>query len=307
MHKLFLVFFIAITGFLPQCDKHQASIVSQGGSGEAAKEIALPTHKASHYTLPDSLSFAGETVPLDDTEVRERLIRELMAHSYLHGMMLMNLRRAGRWKPMLTKVLKKQGIPEDFFYLAVAESNLDNNAISYKNAVGMWQFLRDTGREFGLEIRADMDQRRHPEKATEAACRYLNKSYKKFNNWTLVAAAYNRGNRATQNALDDQKVDNYYDLYLTEESYRYVFRIIAIKLIMENPESYGFTIDAEDIQQPFSYKKVELKASIPHLPDFAIQQGTNYKMVKYMNPWLGLGTYTLNIPKGKSYSIWLPK
>lgn len=275
--------------------------------GEGAASDTVFKQKVVHFPLPKTLEFAGEQVPLEDEEVAERLERELTANSYLHGSTLLILRRESRWKPMILERLKAHGIPEDFFYLAVAESNLSNTAVSVSQAVGMWQLLEPTAEELGLQVGNKIDQRMDPFLATEAACLYLKQSFEKFGNWTLVAAAFNRGKTGIAEALAAQKVENYYDLYLNEESYRYLFRILAMKLILQSPESYGFRILPQDRYQPWKIRTITIDSSQPHLPDFAHLQGVTYKTLKQYNPWLGIGSYELPVPKGKTFQVYLPE
>ena len=198
---------------------------------------------------------------------------------------------------------EEHGIPEDFKYLPLIESNL-MNVISHRNAVGYWQILKSSGQELGLEITDEVDERYDPLKATEAACKYLKKAYKKFGSWTMVAASYNRGMSGMQRALDDQSVDNYYDLYLNDETSRYVFRILAIKEIAENPLRYGFHIEPEHLYTQEPLKHIEVDETVRDLVDFAKSQGTNYKLLKRHNPWLR--EEKLTVKKGKSYLIALP-
>lgn len=256
--------------------------------------------------LPDSLAFAGESVPLKDQEIRERLDKELVINAYMHSATVLVIKEAARWKKMITDKLKENNIPEDFFYLAVAESKLSNNAISSRNAVGMWQFMEETAKEYGLEVNDYIDQRRDPELSTVAACKYLTNAYKQFGNWTLVAASYNRGMMGVQNAISMQKVQSYYDLYLTEESYRYVFRILAIKTILENPEDYGFSATEMEMYTPWKYTSLVIESSITDLPAFALSQQTTYKELRRLNPWITGKDYQLIFKAGKKYDLRIP-
>jgi membrane-bound lytic murein transglycosylase D len=255
------------------------------------------------FALPKEISFANEKMPLDIIEVRERLDRELQINCYLHSSTIFLMKRANRWLPQIEKILKDYNIPEDFKYLPLIESNLVN-AISPKEAVGFWQILKDSGKEFGLEVTNEVDERYDPIRATEAACRYLNKAYQKFGNWTLVAASYNRGMSGIQRALEDQDVDNYYDLYLNEETSRYVFRIAAIKEIFENPSKYGFKIDKRLLYPQEETRSLIVKESISDLVSFAKKHGSTYKDLKRLNPWLRSDALTV---KNKTYTILLPK
>lgn len=258
---------------------------------------------AVSFDVPEGITFAGEPVPLDIPDVRERLDKELQINVYFHSNTIFLIKRANRWLPQMEKILKEHGIPEDFMYLPLIESNL-LNAVSPKHAVGYWQILEDSGRELGLEISREVDERYDPLKATEAACKYLRRAYNKFQNWTIVAASYNRGMAGMQRALDDQKVDSYYDLYLNEETSRYVFRILAIKEIIRNPEKYGFFIRQKHLYKEEPLRYVEVNETIRDLVDFAKDHGTNYKLLKRHNPWLR--QEKLTIKNGKSYLIALP-
>ena len=261
-----------------------------------------------HFTarsldLPDSLYFAGERVPLEVPDVRERLDRELHINSYWHNNTIFLIKKANRWFPQMERILKEYGIPDDFKYLTAIEGSFRND-ISYKNAVGFWQFLKPAGKEFGLEINQEIDERYDPIKSTEAACKYLKRSYKKLGNWTLAAASYNRGVRGMQRALQNQEVDNYYDLLLNEETSRYVFRILAIKEIIEHPKKYGFHIEEDHLYDEEPLRYVEVKQTINDLVRFAHDHGINYKELKRYNPWLRKDRLTVR--NGKSYKIAIP-
>jgi membrane-bound lytic murein transglycosylase D len=258
---------------------------------------------AVSFKVPTKMTFADEPVPLHIPDVHERLDKELQINCYLHSNTIFLMKRANRWLPQMQKIMEKHGIPEDFKYLPLIESNL-MNVISHRDAVGYWQILKSSGTELDLEITDEVDERYDPIKATEAACKYLKKAYKKFGNWTMVAASYNRGMSGMQRALDDQSVDSYYDLYLNDETSRYVFRILAIKEIAENPLRYGFHIEPDHLYKQEPLKYVEIDETVKDLVDFAKAQGTNYKLLKRHNPWLREGRLT--VKKGKSYRIALP-
>lgn len=259
---------------------------------------------AISFDVPKQATFAGEKVPLEIPDVRERLDKELQINCYLHSNTIFLIKRAHRWLPQMEEILRKHDIPDDFKYLPLIESNL-LNVTSPKNAVGYWQILKDSGKELGLEITNEVDERYDPLKATEAACKYLRKAYKKFGSWTIVAASYNRGMGGMQRALDDQQVDTYYDLYLNDETSRYVFRLLAIKEIVTNPLKYGFKIDSRHLYQEEPLRYVEVNETIKDLVGYAKVQGTNYKLLKRHNPWLREDRLT--VKKGKTYQIALPK
>jgi len=253
--------------------------------------------------VPKTMIFAGEEVPLNIPDVFERFDRELHINSYMHNSTIFIMKRAGRWLPQIEPILKANGIPDDFKYQALIESALLND-VSPRGAVGFWQIMEPAGKELGLEIRDEVDERYDPLKATEAACRYLKKAHQKFGNWTLVAASYDRGMSGLDRALDNQKVKNYYDLFLNDETSRYVFRILALKEIMEHPAKYGFNIGERYTYKPEPIRYVEVNATVKDLIDFSIANGTSYKLLKRLNPWLR--EERLTVKKGRNYKIALP-
>lgn len=277
----------------------------QPGAGAASDyPAAMEVRYGAHaLPIPDSLFFAGERVPLEQFDVYERLDREILVNTYWQSQTLLFFKRANRWFPMMEKILGEEGVPLDFKYLALIESGL-MNVVSPAGAAGYWQIMQATGRELGLEVNADIDERYHVEKATRAACRYLKDSKKRFGSWTLAAAAYNMGNGGATRALGNQSVLNYYDLHLNEETSRYVFRILAIKLIMENPARYGFHFGPSDLYQPLSYTTVTVNTTIENLVAFALEHNTNYKELRLHNPWMR--TYKLPNASRRNYEIKIP-
>ena len=273
------------------------------GSVLPVQEIPATAFVAKPFRIPTEMSFAGEPVPLHINDVRERLDRELQINSYLHSSTLFIIKRANRWLPEFEKILKENGIPEDFKYLPLIESALLNQ-VSPKEAVGFWQIIKSAGKIYDLEITKEVDERYDPIKSTNAACLYLKDAHRKFGSWTLAAASYNRGMTGMQKALDNQKVDSYYDLFLNDETSRYIFRMLAMKEILENPLKYGFVLSEEELYQPEAVRYIEVKESIKSLVNFSLAQGTNYKTLKRLNPWLR--DEELTIKKGKSYRIALP-
>jgi len=253
--------------------------------------------------LPKELSFAGERVPLEIPDVRERLDREMHINTYWHSSTIFLIKHAHRWLPQIEKILKENGVPDDFKYLTAIEGGFINQ-VSPANAVGFWQIKKDAGKENGLEITREVDERYDPLKSTEAACKYLKKAYEKFGNWTNAAASYNRGMAGLQRAIDDQKVDSYYDLMLNEQTSRYVFRILAIKEIIEHPAKYGFDIDKHHLYNQEKLRYVEVDKDIDDLVEFAKEQGINYKLLKRHNPWLREDH--LDVNRKKSYKIAIP-
>ncbi len=249
--------------------------------------------------------FAGESVPMHNFDVRERLDRELLINTYWHATTLLHIKSAYKYFPMMEKVLADNNMPDDFKYLAVAESSL-RNAVSPAGAKGVWQFVKGTAEYYGLEINDEVDERYHIEKATEAACKYLSDYKKQFGNWTLAAAAYNMGGPRLKREMEAQRAKNYYDLNLNEETSRYVFRLIAIKEIMKNPRDFGFYLEEDDGYAPLGdYKMVEVNTPIESLYDFATSHGITYRMLKVYNPWL-ISTKLTNKAR-KTYQIKIPK
>jgi len=257
----------------------------------------------NHVYLPNNLNFCDEKVPLSIIDVKERLDREMTVNINLHSGTTLIIKRANRYFPIIEPILKKNGIPDDFKYLAVIESAL-TNATSSAGAKGFWQFMPETAKEYNLEVTESIDERYNVEKATEAACKYLKKSYAKFGNWTLVAASYNRGMAGMQKSIDAQGVNDYYDLLLTEETSRYVFRILALKEIMQNSSKYGFQLPKDVLYSPIKTKEITINEDIPDLAKYALEQGINYKILKLHNPWMR-DTY-LSITPEKEYIIQIP-
>ncbi|MBN1187346.1 MAG: lytic transglycosylase domain-containing protein [Bacteroidales bacterium] len=275
-------------------------------SGDTPPEYKNDFHKRySIYALalPDSLTFADEEVPLQNIDVREALDKELLVNTYWQSHTILLIKRANKYFPIIEPILKQQGLPNDFKYLAVAESDL-TNAISPSNAVGVWQFLEATGKEYGLEIGNEVDERYHLEKSTIAACKYFRESYAKYKNWTLVAASYNMGKNGLDQQLEKQLQDSYYDLLLNDETSRYVYRILALKLILTNPVHYGFKIDNTDMYNEIPSYEVEIDSSIENIAEFAKVYNTNYKIIKKLNPWLR--NSALKVEPGEKYTIKIP-
>ena len=268
-----------------------------------AGEDVLHPLPAISFAIPKQISFAAESAPLNIPDVRERLDKELQINCYTHSNTIFLMKRANRWLPQMEKILRDYGIPDDFKYLPLIESNL-LNVTSPRDAVGYWQILKTSGRELGLEITDEVDERYDPLKATVAACKYLKTAYSKFGNWTLAAASYNRGMGGLQRAISDQEVKSYYDLYLNDETSRYVFRLLAIKEIIENPKRYGFTVSPEHLYPEEQLRYIEVDETIKDLVSFSLKQGINYKLLKRYNPWLREDRLT--IKKGQKYRIALP-
>ncbi|MHC1707041.1 MAG: lytic transglycosylase domain-containing protein [Bacteroidales bacterium] len=253
--------------------------------------------------LPDKLTFAGEEVPMDVFWVREAYDREILTNTYWHSSTFLMLKRTTRYFPVIEPILKKNGIPDDFKYLALAESNF-TNSVSPAGATGFWQFLKGTGKEYGLEVTEEVDERYHLEKATEAACKYFLEAYRKFGNWTLAAAAYNAGMDNIAKPAAMQKGTSYYELLLNQETTRYIFRILAIREICSDPENYGFYLRDKDYYPPVPLNDLVIDTSIHDLATFALSKGINYKILKEFNPWLRKNT--LLKKAHKSYTIKIP-
>ncbi len=259
--------------------------------------------RSNDIEFTEDLTFAGERVPLEMFNIRERYERELLSTCYFHSNTMLLVKRSSRWFPVIEPILKKYGIPEDFKYLCVAESTL-TNAVSPAGAVGFWQFMEATGKEYGLEINKEVDMRYNVEMETEAACRYFLKSYEIYHNWTLVAASFNAGTRRLSKFLKEQKVHSYYDLLLSDETERYIFRILAFKTILSNPEKYGIYVSKSLEYQPFKYKTVIVTESVDSWADFALEHDITYKLLKIFNPWLR--SKSLKVRKGEVYEIKIP-
>lgn len=255
--------------------------------------------------LPESVTFADEEVPLKYFDVRESLDRELLVNSNYHSQTILYLKKAPRYFSIIEPILKQNDIPEDFKYLALAESGFQEKIVSAAGAVGIWQFMKSAALENGLEINSEVDERYHIEKSTVAACNYLKNAYRKYGNWTMVAASYNAGISGINRQTEIQDSDNYYDLLLNDETSRYVFRIISLKLIMENPEKYGFKVTDGEKYPVFNTKNIELKGKVDSFADYARTLGINYKILKYFNPWLRQ-SYLKNVAN-KTYILKVPE
>ena len=260
-------------------------------------------YKVHALHVPDEVIFAGERMQLDEADLRERMDKELLVNTYWQSNTILMIKRAHKFFPQIEKILKEEGVPDDFKYLALIESGLEN-VTSSAGAKGFWQIMRATGRELGLEVNSNVDERYHVELATRTACTYLKKAKERLGSWTLAAASYNRGMAGIQRLLTKQQVDNYYDLLLGTETKRYMFRILAVKAIVESPDRYGFFIDEAQMYTPLEYRTVEVDTAIGNIARFSKQMGVNYKTMKLYNPWL-LQNH-LNNKSRKLYHIALP-
>jgi hypothetical protein len=275
--------------------KHQKVTQSPGQNEQYYRIVSLP--------IPDTISFAGEEVPLDLFYVREALDRELLVNTYWHSSTLLLIKKSYRYFPLFDSILASHHIPSDFKYIAVIESGL-SNVISPAGATGFWQLMKGTAKDYGLEVDNDIDERYDVEKSTIAACAYLQKSYERYGNWTLSAASYNVGQNGIDRQIDRQKASSFYDLLLNEETARYVYRILALKMIMENPQNFGFYLSEDEIYLPIPVKKIEVSERVNDWADWAAEHNISYKLLKYFNPWLR--DKSLKNRKKKTYFITVP-
>lgn len=267
----------------------------------------IPETTALSYSspqVPESVMFCGKKIDLTRFDRHERMDRELLAFTYMHSTSIQTIKRANRYFPIVEPILKKHGIPDDFKYLMAIESNCSPLAHSVAGASGLWQFMQATGREYGLEVNKNIDERYHVEKATEAACKYLMDAYKKYNDWIAVAASYNGGQARIIKQIESQQTDEVLDLHLVEETARYVYRIIAAKIMFSNPASFGFRLKATDLYMTIPYKEVTVTTGIPDLAKWAKKQGTTYALLKNLNPWLR-DNFLQNV-SGRTYVLKIP-
>ena len=268
-------------------------------------ETIINNKKLKVFALksPNNLDFCGEKVPINFSDIKERLDRELLVNTYWQSNMMLLIKRANKWFPKIEAILNEEGVPDDFKYLAVIESGLEN-ARSPRGAKGFWQLMPSTAKQFGLEVNSNVDERYHIEKSTRVACKYLKKAKSKFGSWTLAAASFNRGIYGIEKELIRQKVKNYYDLLLNNETSRYVFRILAVKDILSNPTSYGYVFEKSDLYNSTPVKIIHWDLPIENIAYFAKEQGINYKLLKIFNPWLIQNH--LNNKSRKKYEIQIP-
>ncbi len=277
----------------------------------SCQDVLLPAYQQpyakSFVVIPDHpnvLTFAGEQIDISHYDTKERYERELTSFCYTHNLTLMLLKRANRYFPIIAPVLKEEGIPADFIYLMAIESSIDPRIISPAKAGGLWQLMPATGKEYGLEVNGFVDERFHIESSTRAAARYLKKAYARYGNWISAAASYNAGQGRISKELAAQKADDFFDLFLVEETSRYPFRMMAIKAIMENPKRYGFLVKSEQLYKPIRTTNVQVKETITSLADFAQKHQISYRDLKLFNPWLR--DRSLPVKPGHSYTIEIP-
>ena len=270
---------------------------------EVSDKINKSNYDVFSIDLPRSIEFSGEKISLNENDLKERLDRELLVNVYWQSNMFLMIKRSNKYFPIIEKILKEEGIPDDFKYLAVIESGLQN-VRSPKGAKGIWQIMYNTGRELGLEVNSNVDERYNLELSTRAACKYLMKAKEKLGSWTLAAASYNRGISGIRRKLADQQVDNYYDLLLGTETKRYMFRVLAMKMILTDPSNYGYNYNEKDLYKFEKVKNFKVDTAITNLARFSKQMGINYKILKIHNPWLIQNH--LNNKSRKLYNIKIP-
>ena len=294
---------LALVGLLSLCALFVYAL-QDAPTDENFEKKLINDYNVYAIQVPDNLDFAGEPMPLKSPDILERMDKELLVNTYWQSNGLLMFKRAKKYFPIIEPILAKHGIPDDFKYLAVIESGL-TNAVSSAGARGVWQIMPATGRENGLEVNDNVDERYHLEKSTEVACEYLLRSKKELGSWTLAAAAYNAGNSGISRYLNEQNVKNYYDLLLGEETGRYVFRIVALKEILKNPTNYGFNFREKDLYNNIPTYQVNVDSTITDFTKFAEKFGINYKILKIHNPWLR--EPKLNNKTKKAYTIDIPE
>lgn len=278
--------------------------IDAGTTNVEVNHEGRPQYKWFVPEMPSSLEFATEKVPLEKWEVKERLERELLSNFYLHGAQLYILKLSGRYMPVIEERLKANGVPEDFKYVCVAESSLQQNALSGVGAASFWQFMKDTGPMFGLEVNEEVDERFNVSKATDAACKYFIQAKEKFGTWTAAAASYNCGQNGYSKQAEFQGATNYYDLIFPDETNRYLFRILALKYLLNNPAKAGNIIEPSEMYKPLNGRNIQVTETIPDLAVWAKANNSSYKMLKIYNPWLR--AHKLTVKPGKTYNIQLP-
>ncbi len=275
---------------------------------ESTETVSTPNNTKPYYIqsleVPEKVNFAGEEVPVERFDVKEKFDREILSNTYFHSNTILMIKRANRYFPIIEPILKANGIPDDFKYIAMIESGFQPRIVSPAGAAGIWQFMSSTAKEYGLEVNSYVDERYNVELATEAACKYLQKQYDTFGSWTLTAASYNAGRNRILKTIDSQKNNVYYDMLLPEETQRYVFRALALKEIFKKPSDYGFRVFKEDLYPGMPSKDTLVNTPIENIVEFAEKHHTTYYMLKEYNPWLR-DNYLRNA-SGKRYTIKLP-
>lgn len=287
------------------------SLIALGVIAFSCMSVGVPEHAASEHAIvinpeiPKHVKLCGKDVSLQRSDMYERYDRELTSVIYTHGNTLLTMKRANKYFPVMEPILKRNGIPRDLLYLACVESYLNHRAYSAAKAAGVWQFLASTAQQYGLEVTDEVDERYNLEKATAAACRYLKSAYNKYGNWESVMASYNGGMGRISKELEAQMVDSSFDLYLTDETSRYVFRIMAMKEVMENPEKYGYHIADHQLYKPEKFTEVEVSGPVEDWPTWAKEHGITYAQLREANPWIRAKSLTNK--KGKTYTVKIPR
>ncbi len=285
----------------------QASLQQACAQQPQPQDEAISPHPSQVINpyVPTEMTFAGKNIDLRRADLRERLDRELITFSYGHTTTLLMIKRANRYFPIIETILKECGVPDDLKYLMVIESSVDIRALSPAKAAGLWQFMPATGKEYGLEVNTNVDERYHVEKATRAACKYLKDGYAKYGDWLTVAASYNAGFGRISSELDKQHATTSLDMWLNKETSRYMFRILAAKQLFESPRRYGFILRATDLYPTLPTKPYKVTTTITDLGTFAHQHGIPMSLLKEANPWLISNTLPVR-PGGKTYTLQLP-
>ena len=304
MKKILCSLFFAAVVAGAACTLSSSTFAEKSNANQELMQEFFP-QRVNTISIPLEYEFAGEIIDLRRHDLRERFDRELTAFTYMHSTTFLLIKRANQYFPLIEPILKANNIPDDFKYLCVIESNLDIRALSSANAAGFWQLLSSTGKEYGLEISSEVDERYHIEKSTEAACRYLRAAYSKYGSWVNTAASYNAGMARISSSLNSQMVNSALDLMLVSETSRYVFRILAIKQLFENPSSYGFFINKENLYPHIPTQKISIDRTIEDIADFSLNHGLNYMLLKEFNPWLR--DTKLTVRPGKTYILDIPK
>lgn len=281
-------------------------LLSNNSQEEIESKTPYVLSMTKSVEVPHKVEFAGEELVLDRYDLHERYDREINSFTYLHSTTLLLIKKANRYFPIIEPILKENGVPEDFKYLAVIESSLDHRAVSPAGAAGLWQFMPKTGPGYGLEVSAEVDERYSVEKSTEAACKYLKQAYAKYGSWASVALSYNAGQGRISGELEKQQAEDSLDLWLVSETTRYYFRMLAIKRLFENPAKYGFILTEKDLYKPIEFTKEEVTQSIPDLATFAKDKGITYAQLKDFNSWLRDRKLTISAKSRSSYTILIP-
>lgn len=307
LHSISFIASLSALGFLTLVAPSEHITAAPSAVSHTPEHSAVTGHEFSPVyspRVPEKVHFAGKTISLDHSDMWERLDRELTAMTYTHGNTLLTLKRANRFFPVMAPIIKAQGLPSDIIYLAAIESSLNPRAVSAAKAGGMWQFMPSTAKEYGLEVNNEVDERFDVEKSTLAACKYLKNAYSRYGNWESVAASYNGGMARITNELDAQQASSAYDLWLADETMRYIYRLLAMKMIMGNPSDYGFHLTKDQLYQPLEYKSIQVSGPVDSWADWAVANGTDYKTLREHNPWIRAKSLTNK--SGRTYTVRIP-